>query len=299
MDAVKELTDNKNGLYSQAGYYLFGKGQKQLSNKLSCNLKTKFDTKRINKQLYFLTLITVILLFICIADFIIGFKSSMTFILFIAFLLPCIFSIGKTIADSLVAKHFSNCFVPSISEDATNSLNMIIAIPCLIGNIEKCKQMIKKIEMCKLSNPSCTYALVCDFKLNDNKAIATFVSYLTNKICQLNKKYDGNFAFIARDITIDNKIMPKERKRGALVELCNIAVGKENNISYWCGIEYLKNKKYIFTIDEDTVLSPGVAQKLYCAIEHPMNQHNDGSINMFQPFVIAGIPYKSSTRFAK
>ncbi len=300
--AVKEFIDTNYKDNIGAGYYLFGCGQKELFYKLKCKINTINKVKKLNKIIYFTAFFASILLiysviFNIMASFSIGYSFLLT-----VFTLPCVLYLSKVISDNIIVPFCESAFIPSVDEKLiSNEMSLVLAVPCLLTGIEKCNTMAKKLEMCRLSNWGCCYTLVCDFPpdFSDNEKKKLIISCLTNKINDLNQKYGESFAFVARENSnINGAKMPKERKRGALAALCH-AINGADVFEYQCGVQCVRGKKYVFTIDEDTVLTPGVVKKLYCDIIHPENIYANEKRWMLQPAVLTGIPYKKETLFSK
>ena len=92
----------------------------------------------------------------------------------------------------------------------------------------------------------------------------------------LNRKYGGGFylffrapAFSARD----ERYMGWERKRGALTELVRLLKGRHTGLEVKAGEKgWLRQVRYVITLDSDTSLNVGTARELIGAMLHPLNQ---------------------------
>ena len=92
----------------------------------------------------------------------------------------------------------------------------------------------------------------------------------------LNEKYGGGFYLFFRTPAFsrrDERYMGWERKRGALTELVRLLKGKHSGLEVKAGEKgWLRQVKYVITLDSDTSLNVGAARELAGAMLHPLNQ---------------------------
>ncbi|MDD5937901.1 MAG: hypothetical protein PUC36_02660, partial [Clostridiales bacterium] len=92
----------------------------------------------------------------------------------------------------------------------------------------------------------------------------------------LNKKYGGGFYLFFRSPTFqrrDERYVGWERKRGALIELTRLLLGRPTGLRVRAGDPCkLKNTRYVITLDSDTSLNVGTARELVGAMLHPLNR---------------------------
>ena len=96
------------------------------------------------------------------------------------------------------------------------------------------------------------------------------------RIDALNAKYGGGFYLFFRTPAFsqrDERYMGWERKRGALTELVRLLKGKHTGLTVKSGEKgWLRQVKYVITLDSDTSLNVGTARELAGAMLHPLNQ---------------------------
>ena len=64
-----------------------------------------------------------------------------------------------------------------------------------------------------------------------------------------------------------------ERKRGKLMDLNNLLLGTFDSFPVKAGdVSVLPRVRYVITLDSDTKLPPGTAQRLIGALAHPLNR---------------------------
>lgn len=92
----------------------------------------------------------------------------------------------------------------------------------------------------------------------------------------LNEKYGGGFYLFFRTPAFskqDERYMGWERKRGGLTELVRLLKGKRTGLEVKSGEKgWLRQVKYVITLDSDTSLNVGTARELTGAMLHPLNQ---------------------------
>ncbi|MEY8402633.1 glucoamylase family protein [Oscillospiraceae bacterium 44-34] len=95
-------------------------------------------------------------------------------------------------------------------------------------------------------------------------------------IDSLNEKYGGGFYLFFRPPKFskrDERYMGWERKRGALTELVRLLKGKVSGLEVKAGERsWLRQVRYVITLDSDTSLNVGTARELTGAMLHPLNQ---------------------------
>jgi len=112
-----------------------------------------------------------------------------------------------------------------------------------------------------------------DAEISDNDA--AILSSAKSAIARLNKKYGSRFFFFSRKRTFnkaENRYMSWERKRGALIELSRLLLGKRSSLRIESGSpEILNGVKFVITLDSDTRLTVGSAAELVGTMLHPLN----------------------------
>ncbi|MDD5606663.1 MAG: glucoamylase family protein, partial [Candidatus Pacebacteria bacterium] len=170
-----------------------------------------------------------------------------------------------------------------------------------------------KINYLNSQDQNIFYGLAFDFKdseqekeLNDKKIL----KYAQERIDELNKKYSYRFFLFCRKRTwnpIEKLFMGWERKRGKLLELNKFLLGYQNtsfiipkNIPL-----FLKNIKYIITLDEDNIIPKESAKLLIGSLAHPLNRpviNNNQVISgysVIQPHISIRLKDAQKSLFAK
>ena len=105
---------------------------------------------------------------------------------------------------------------------------------------------------------------------------AAWMDSARKAINALNEKYGGGFYLFFRTPAFsqrDERYMGWERKRGALTELVRLLKGKPAGLEVKAGERgWLRQVKYVITLDADTSLNVGTARELTGAMLHPLNQ---------------------------
>ena len=232
------------------------------------------------KALYFPIIITVFLFFavclFCLA--LIPFSPLL--------LIPYTFTLFPLYECSvyLVNYSYSKLFVPqtkpSVKADGLDeNIKCAVVITSLLDGEEG--EIFEKLEKYYLSNRR--ENLVCGIlaDLPDSDTLTSekdekILDFAKRKIDELCKRYGGGFFLFYREreySASEGKFIAPERKRGAVYELCKLLNGKKNKIiSYSADDEkILYGTKYLITLDSDTILPPGEAERMMRCAEHPAN----------------------------
>ncbi len=157
---------------------------------------------------------------------------------------------------------------------------VMVVIPALVTSLESGREILEKMRVYYAANQqkNIYFCLLSDFKENKNEVTADdeqIIERLEQDIKSINKNYERNIFFYAqRKRTLvpgSNKYSGRERKRGALLDFCNLLCGDLSEFSHVTkGLP--DNIKYIITLDADTELARDAAVKLVGAMEHPLNR---------------------------
>ena len=168
----------------------------------------------------------------------------------------------------------------------------MVVIPCLLESTDELNHLLQELELYYLSNPDpqLTFALLTDFgdalaheMPEDEQLIALARAGIEN----LNKKYTRTAPFYLfhrqRQWNPSEGVwMGWERKRGKLADfnrlLLNLradspAALRETAYTTQVGdVSVLADVKYVITLDADTSLPQGSANRLIATLAHPLNQ---------------------------
>lgn len=172
------------------------------------------------------------------------------------------------------------------SKGVPDSAKSMVIIPCILTNKDDIKEVVRNLEIAYICNKSNNlyFSLLLDYKDTisyDKYEDDTLLSYAKDLIYDLNTKYkdefnNNKFHLFIRDKVYSegNKVyMGWERKRGKIMEFIKFIKGRESNyIDSIDNYEYLKNVKYLISIDCDTKLVKDSAFKLVGAMDHILNR---------------------------
>jgi cyclic beta-1,2-glucan synthetase len=171
-------------------------------------------------------------------------------------------------------------FSRNIPEDCTT----LVAVPALLMNEKQVRRLAQDLEVRFLGNhdPNLHFALLTD--LPDSPVPAheddPLVELCSQLVKGLNEKYrgdnDGCFLLLHRHRVYNprEKVwMGWERKRGKLMDLNKLLTGSYDSFPVKAGdLSVLSKVRFVITLDADTELPRGAAQRLIGTLAHPLNQ---------------------------
>ena len=200
-----------------------------------------------------------------------------------------------------------------------------VVVPLLLGSVEAVGHALEHIEVQYLANrdPEIRFALLSDFTDSPTETAASddaIIAAVIAGVRALNATYgdsgenvppDPPFYLLHRPRrwnSADGVWMGWERKRGKLVEFNNfITGGGDGAFSVMEGdLPWLRNVRYVITLDADTLLPRGAAASLIGTIAHPLNRAEfdarRGGVTrgygILQPRVSVSLASASESRFA-
>ncbi|HZQ94943.1 MAG TPA: glucoamylase family protein [Candidatus Sulfotelmatobacter sp.] len=170
------------------------------------------------------------------------------------------------------------------SEGIPEDCVTLVAIPTLLLNEKQVHHLVKELEVRYVGNqdPHIHFAILSD--LPDSRQPAPeeneLVVLCSRLIQELNERYArrkaGSFLFLHRHRVYNPREkgwMGWERKRGKLMDLNQFLRGKYDPFPVKSGnLAILPKVRYVITLDSDTELPRGSAQRMVGAINHPLNQ---------------------------
>ena len=153
----------------------------------------------------------------------------------------------------------------------------------LLLNQEENDRILARLEDNYLRNrdPGCRFGLIADLPESDmpQPQDALCVMLLRDKLRALSEKYHTDFYFFFRKAvynTKEKRYMGWERKRGALLQLCQYLakpdVVQEGLELLWGSSDFLRQTKYLVTLDADTVVGYGEIRRLAATAAFPTNR---------------------------
>ncbi|HJT68549.1 MAG TPA: glucoamylase family protein [Terriglobales bacterium] len=171
-------------------------------------------------------------------------------------------------------------FSKSIPEDCTT----LVAVPALLLSEKQVRRLVQDLEVRYLGNhdPNLHFALLTD--LPDSAVPSNeddpLVDLCAKLVKELNEKYStremGSFLLLHRHRVYNprEKVwMGWERKRGKLLDLNRLLSGHYDSFPVKAGdLSVLQQVRFVITLDADTEIPRGTAQRLIGTLAHPLNQ---------------------------
>lgn len=171
-------------------------------------------------------------------------------------------------------------FSKEVPEDCTT----LVAVPALLLSKTQVERLVKSLEVRYLGNhdPNIHFALLTD--LADSAVPSNeedpLVDLCARLIKELNEKYSakkmGSFLLLHRHRVYNprEKVwMGWERKRGKLMDLNRLLSGEYDSFPVKAGdLSLLQRVRFVITLDADTEMPRGSAQRMIGTLAHPLNQ---------------------------
>jgi cyclic beta-1,2-glucan synthetase len=273
---------------SHVGFYLIGEGRQKLEGALGVHRSIFTRLGRFLKRwpdgLY---VVGIELLMIgLLSAVVMGAEIRVpTFLVVALFLLPAAES-AVAIANQLAVMFVRPRSMPKMdySKGIPAESKTLVVVPTLLVNREQMERAVRDLEIRFLGNRDANlhFALLTDppdapTQFDKRDELGPECARLVEK---LNRQYAGqrrgSFFLFHRNRTFNavEKIwMGWERKRGKLLDLNNLLLGKSNNFSVIAGDQALLDGfKYVITLDADTQLPRDSAYRLVGAMAHPMQR---------------------------
>jgi hypothetical protein len=171
-------------------------------------------------------------------------------------------------------------FSKEVPEDCAS----LVAVPALLLNKKQVERLVESLEVRYLGNhdPNIHFALLTDLAdsavpSNEDDPLVDLCAKLTK---ELNEKYAdkkmGSFLLLHRHRVYNprEKVwMGWERKRGKLMDLNRLLTGQYDSFPVKAGdLSVLPHVRFVITLDADTEMPRGSAQRLIGTLAHPLNQ---------------------------
>ena len=223
------------------------------------------------KRSYFFVMFSLLALFIF-------FASRVSGIAFIFLIFP-LWEFAKQITDFIFSRFIRTSALPKLElANIPDDKKTLVCITTLLFGEGKDDVLFEKLENYYNCNKdkNINFSILGDFKDNKDKETendSKIIDYAKTKIEELNKKYNNSFSLFVRERVYsksEKRYMGWERKRGALIELVRFIKGGPMTVTTFTGdIDFIKDVKYIITLDADTNLGIGRAKDMLAAMLHP------------------------------
>ncbi|MEO8771153.1 MAG: glucoamylase family protein, partial [Ferruginibacter sp.] len=327
--AKKSLVDNAYNNSAHVGYYLIGKGVKEIEQ--TVKMRTSFIElccKLINRAPFFVYSGSIFILTVMFSCWPVwqAFKYGLGpwWLTGFAFLLAIpISQFAITFVNWVITILAKPALLPQMdfSKGVPVEYRTMVVIPTLVTSSANITDLVEGLEVRFLANrdANISFALLTDFRdSNEEKEPGEdlLLKFAINKIETLNKKYDrkGNDTFFLfhrqrQWNTKEKKWMGYERKRGKLGALnALILEGRKDAFSAVVADEAIyRSIKYIITLDTDTQLPRDTASKMVGKMTHPLNQpvYSEkkrrliNGYTILQPRVSNSLPISGSPIYAR
>src|SRR5216683_3720174 len=160
----------------------------------------------------------------------------------------------------------------------------LVAVPTLLLNEKQVRTLVEDLEVRFLGNhdPNVHFALLSDLPDSDQPAPedSPLIDLCASLIAELNEKYAGHgvgsFFLLHRHRVYNPREkgwMGWERKRGKLLDLNRLLRGQYDSFPIKVGELFVLPKvRFVITLDSDTELPRGSAERMVGTLAHPLNQ---------------------------
>lgn len=194
----------------------------------------------------------------------------------------------------------------------------MVVVPTLLLHEKQVRQMVRELEVRYVGNMSANvhFSLLTDLpdSAEQPREDDPLIELCGDLIRDLNQKYAdsgaGKFAMFHRHRVYNRSEgvwMGWERKRGKLLDFNKLILGDYDSFPYKVGdLSLLPHIRYVLTLDSDTELPRGTAQRLIGTLAHPLCQaiiDNESNIvvqgyGMLQPRVGVSVQSTAQSRLA-
>ena len=327
--ARQNATNNADQRHSHVGYFLTGKGLKQLQKKAGMRPDKREACKNLFNKIPFgiygggIILLTAILSYsLVLKVYNEGITNWLLWILSLIIALT-ISRLAVSVINWLSTLLASPFLLPrmNFSKGIPAEYRTMVVIPTIINTTSGINELVEGLEVRFLANRDehLQFALLTDFKDADAEILTEdeeLLFIIKNKITELNQKYDrtGNDTFFLfhrprKWNKKEKRWMGYERKRGKLAELNALILGEKNNFfSVIVGDAAVYTQvKFVITLDTDTQMPRDAAWKLAGTLAHPLNhavynkkrKRVTEGYSILQPRVSNSLPGNTSSIYAK
>jgi cyclic beta-1,2-glucan synthetase len=200
-------------------------------------------------------------------------------------LLPCSQS-AIQLVNYLITSLLEPQILPKLdfSEGVPDNCATLVAIPSLLFSQEQVRHLVDDLEVRFLGNhdPNIHFALLTDLPDTSEPSSEEdpVIDYCAQLVRELNEKYasqaSGSFFLFHRHRVYNSRErawMGWERKRGKLMDLNKLLRSEHDSFPVKVGnLAILPQIRFVITLDADTELPRGSADRMIGAMAHPLNQ---------------------------
>lgn len=279
--AALALTEGKEGIEKEAGYYLTEK--QSLIYAYLLKESHSFSSKQ--KTLFYLLPFFLSALVLSVLFIFSGFP-----LLLLPFFLLAASEIVRILYYRILRRLFPARMLPRLHKKHLADKRLLVVVPTLLCSKKQAYQMARQLHVLHAATPHAHFMLLSDFPDSQeplSSADQEILAAAQASIQALNNETDGVYFYFQRSRSWDEgqqAFCGRERKRGALEDLNLLLCGRESPDAFLyasCPLSSLAHSyDHVITLDADTFLPPGAAAKLQGAMEHPLQK---GRIAVIQP----------------
>lgn len=283
--------DSQATRYRHVGYYLVDKGRRKLEAELAYQAGFKDRWRRwllsAAPKLYFMSigvvwfgLLALLFRYLLVTErtWLLG-----GLLVLLAFIPAAV--LASQLINWLVTQFVAPRTLPKLdfSKGIPEAYRSLVVMPILLSTKEAINGHLAQLERHYTANPdpSLRFALISDYVDAPEEHMPEddeLLEQLNHGIAALNTKYGAQrFWFFQRERRwnqLEACWMGWERKRGKLSELNKLLISENTGSFAEISVAHneLKGFKFVITLDADTTLPPGTAQRLVATLAHPLNQ---------------------------
>jgi cyclic beta-1,2-glucan synthetase len=287
--------EKKHKNQQHVGFYLLDDGEANLRKEIDFQVKFTVRLREAlhkHKAVYFLGSIMLVTLVVTLALMI----TSRVFIpsvwqwvlLGLVSIIPAS-SVAVNLLNSILTTTLPPHTLPKMdfSKSIPKKFRSVVAIPCLLTNIEELEFLLGQLELHYLSNKdkNIGFVLLTDFgdapeeKLPDDQVFLKGAIDGINRLNELYRSDDGRRPFflfhrLRQWNPKEDVWMGWERKRGKLADFNRYLLeGFVESFDTIIGdLDFMEGVRYVITLDSDTDLPRDSAKALIATLAHPLNQ---------------------------
>ncbi len=205
--------------------------------------------------------------------------SGLLLVGWMALILAVPFGLAATaVADQIISTVALAYRAPRLEIEAIpENAKTLVAIAALMQGNDGDKKVFESLERFALMNPdpNIYFCVLADFPDSDepfNQKDKDTVEFAKTKTDELNSRYGNRFCLFFRERVLnksENRYGGWERKRGAVCQLCEHIVNGGSRQYY--GEDFIREIKYLLTLDSDTNISVGTVSELVSIALHSAN----------------------------
>ncbi len=199
----------------------------------------------------------------------------------ILLLLP-VSELCKRLLDTLLLRLLPPRRLPrmDLSEGVPAEGRTLCVLSVLLSDAPEARAAARQLEelrcACRTEGKNLRFGLLADLpeaESEETEADAAILAAAAEEIHRLNRQQGGGFYLFTRPRSFDGEHWSgRERKRGALLELCRLLREEESQLRVIGDRDALNGTVFLLTLDSDTRLYPGAAGELIGTMLHPLNR---------------------------